>query len=548
MRPALRILGTHHPRLLELDVRAWLARLSQAQGRVVRLNDVRESDLEPISSLGIDAVWLMGVWRPGSVGRRLWRQSEWLTTRARASLPDGSERDIVGSPFAISDYEVATSVGGEDGLMSVRRRLAAQGIALILDFVPNHTAIDHPWVRRNPTWFVQGGPDQIAADPDAFFEVRADGRHFIAHGRDPWFPPWHDTAQLDYRNPNVTAAMARTLLDISNRCDGVRCDMAMLVLDDVFRAMWNSRSLSPPSPDAGAGVGEFWWHAIRTVREAYPHFLMIAEAYWGAEWRLQQLGFDQTYDKTLLDRLVANDGRGVAAHLRADEEYQRHSLRFLESHDEPRIAALLGPEQHRSAALVTAAVPGMLMIHDGQELGLREQPSVQLGRRPPESADGPIAEFYAELLRATHEETFRLGHAVRIEPQLAWLGNSSHESMIVRLWVGPHRSLRLAVANLSDAPSQCYVPLPIPEFAGRTISFEDCLSDATYLRSGDELLTLGLYLDLPAYGRHLFRVMTGRTKSRRRRKARLKSPIQAEDSSDTQPTVGRGTGDLAVIP
>jgi len=494
----------------------------------MHLGDVGPGDLEAMAALGIDAVWLMGVWRNGPAGRRWWRQVEWLQERARTSLPNGSEHDIVGSPFAISEYEVAAALGGEEGLLALRRRLAVEGIALVLDFVPNHTAMDHPWVRRNPAWYVQGGPDQVAADPDAFFEVRADGRHFIAHGRDPWFPPWRDTAQLDYRNPDVAAAMTRTLLDISNRCDGVRCDMAMLVLDDIFRSTWTARSRFASRPDAAIGAGEFWWRAIRLVRESYPNFLLIAEAYWGTEWRLQQLGFDQTYDKTLLDRLVADDGRGVGAHLRADEEYQRHSLRFLENHDEPRIAARLGPEQHRTAALVAATVPGMLMIHDGQELGARQQPTVMLGRRPDEPVDRSIADFYADLLGTTRDEAFRLGHAVRIEPQLAWLGNSSHETMIVRLWVGSHRSLRLVVANLSDAPSQCYVPLPIPEFAGRTIAFEDCLSDARYVRSGDELLTLGLYLDLPAYGRHLFRIQVENPNSRRRRRSRSARPSGVE--------------------
>jgi hypothetical protein len=508
--------GSRHPRLFALDARAWLARLSERRGRRVLLGDVLSSDIEPLLDLRIDAVWLIGVWRNGSAGRKFWRTMPWLQELARETLVDGSERDIVGSPYAVSEYEVAPEVGGEDGLTAVRGLLARNGISLLLDFVPNHTALDHPWVRRNPEWYVHGDATHVAAEPEAFFEVRATGRHMIAHGRDPNSAPWRDTAQLDYRHPAVPKAMMRSLVDVSLRCDGVRVDMAMLVLDDIFRATWRDRSLVPDSADPPGQLGEFWWYAIRSVREVYPEFLTIAEAYWGTEWRLQQLGFDYTYDKTLLDRVMAGDARDIAGHLRADEDYQRHSLRFLENHDEPRIAARLAPDRHRAAAVVMATVPGMVMLHDGQEVGARIQPTVMMARRPEDPVDLEIAEFYRGLMAATDDEAFRLGHAVRIEPSSAWAGNGTNENIVARLWVGPHRSFRLVATNLSDAPAQCYIPLPMPEFAGRNVIFADALSDAHYIRPGDDILARGLYLDLPPYGRHLFHIGVEQQRQRRR--------------------------------
>ena len=219
-----------------------------------------------------------------------------LRHRRSELLPDGSDDDIVGSPYAISAYEPAENLGGEDGLAKLRARLAEAGLGLILDFVPNHTAPEHPWVRRHPDWYVHADAADRADVPDEWFEVRSEGRHWIAHGRDPNFGPWLDTAQLDYRHPDVPRAMTQTLREVATRCDGVVCSMAMLVLDDVFRSTWGSRSVAPVAAEDASPFGEFWWHASSAVRDVYPRFMLIGEAYWGLEWRLQQLGFDYTYD------------------------------------------------------------------------------------------------------------------------------------------------------------------------------------------------------------------------------------------------------------
>ena len=82
---------------------------------------------------------------------------------ACAILPDFAPRDIAGSPYAIAAYEVASSLGGDDGLARFRQQLARAGIGLVLDFVPNHTALDYPWVRRHPEWYVQGERERADA-------------------------------------------------------------------------------------------------------------------------------------------------------------------------------------------------------------------------------------------------------------------------------------------------------------------------------------------------------------------------------------------------
>ena len=328
MKAPLRITSTRHPRLLQIDARAWTARLAARDGRRVGLGDVRARDIDPIAELGFDLVWLTATWTIGSGSRRLARSSPELRARRAELLPDGSDDDIVGSPYAISAYEPADNLGGAGGLAKLR---AAAG---------RGRPGAHPRFRPQPhrgrstsgsAAILSGSSTPIPGigrpDPDAYFEVRSDGRHWIAHGRDPNFPPWTDTAQLDYRHPDVPRAMTQALKEVATRCDGVVCSMAMLDLDDVFRTTWAGRSIAPTVDEEASPFGEFWWHATRSVHEVYPAFLLIGEAYWGLEWRLQQLGFDYTYDASLLDRIVARGRRPRSTgHLRADDGYQRRSV------------------------------------------------------------------------------------------------------------------------------------------------------------------------------------------------------------------------------
>ena len=64
----------------------------------------------------------------------------------------------------------------------------------------------------------------------------------IANGRDPYFPAWPDVAQLNAFSPSLRTAVIDTLQQIAEQCDGVRCDMAMLVMNDTFARTWGARA------------------------------------------------------------------------------------------------------------------------------------------------------------------------------------------------------------------------------------------------------------------------------------------------------------------
>ena len=113
------------------------------------------------------------------------------------------------------------------------------------------------------------------------------------------------------------------------------------------------------------------------------------------------LGFDYTYDKTLYDGLVSRDAAGVQRHLLGmTAGAVAASAHFLENHDEPRIAAILSPAEHRAAALLILGLPGMRFLHEGQLSGARLKIPVQLARRLEE----PKTSRDCESLRAVADE------------------------------------------------------------------------------------------------------------------------------------------------
>src|SRR5262245_63966810 len=225
-----------YPSLIEINTRAWLYRLSCEAGRPITLAEIDDAVLDDLARRGFDWVWLLSVWQTGAASRAVSRRHPAWRAEFEAVLPDLTEEDIRGSGFAISAYEVDAVLGGKAALAEFRGRLAARGLRLMLDFVPNHTALDHPWVNAHPDFYMEGSEQDLAASPENYCQVETDrGPRILAHGRDPNFPGWPDTLQLNYANPALQAAQMAELAAIAEQCDGLRCDMAMLLLPAVFQ-------------------------------------------------------------------------------------------------------------------------------------------------------------------------------------------------------------------------------------------------------------------------------------------------------------------------
>ncbi|MBV9206984.1 MAG: alpha-amylase [Actinobacteria bacterium] len=483
------------PVIYEINTAVWLNELARAAGRRVTLAGVPPADWDAVTPAGVDAVWLMGVWERSPAGLALANANPALQASFTAALPDLRRADVIGSPYCVRRYVADAAFGGPDALAVARAALAARGVRLILDYVPNHVAPDHPWVTRRPELFVRGDDDDIRADPAGWHAV--DG-YVLAHGRDPYFPPWPDVMQLNAFWPALRAAAADALADIAGQCDGIRCDMAMLLTNQVFARTWGNRAGPQPAD-------EFWPDVLGRLRVRHPETVLIAEAYWDMEWALQQQGFDFCYDKRLYDRLTGDSAPAVRDHLRANAGYQSRLVRFLENHDEPRIASRLGPDAERAAAVTVATLPGATLWHEGQFEGRRVRPPVFLSRRPEEPPDHDLARWYHGLLAAVAGYRVRTG-TWRLLEAAGWPDNQSFRNLVAWAWDGdgePRGTRQVVVVNLSGQPAQARIRLGWPDLAGRGWRLTDILSQAAFDRDGDELAGPGLFVALGPWQFHL---------------------------------------------
>jgi len=484
---------TVHPSLYQVNTRVWLTELSRNLGRPATLDDFPDAKLDRLAGIGFDWVWLLSVWQTGPAGQGVSRANAEWCKEFQDTLPDLREEDIAGSGFAIRAYAVPAEAGGDVALARLRQRIQKRGLKLMLDFVPNHMAPDHPWVEEHPEYFVSGTEELLVQEPQNYVRVtREEGDVILAYGRDPYFPGWPDTLQLDYSNPAAQEAMINELLKISGQCDGVRCDMAMLLLPEVFERTWGRK----PQP--------FWPQAIQRVRYRISAFCFMAEVYWDLEWTLQQQGFDYTYDKRLYDRLREGHARPVREHLHAAPDYQIKLARFLENHDEPRAAAVFDRDVHRAAAVITYFIPGLRFFHQGQFEGRKKRISPHLVRAPEEPSDKELEAFYDLLLTVLRKPAVKSGQWQWLNCRPAWGENGSWNAFIAHSWQGPGGERMLIAVNYAPHPSQCYLDLPFPEIKDRTVQFKDSLSSACYDRDGNELLERGLYLDLQPWSYHVF--------------------------------------------
>ncbi len=477
------------PVVYELNTAAWLHDVGARAGRSATLGSVPDAEWDAVTPEGVDAVWLMGVWQRSPVGVELARPNEEASWHE--VLPDLTDADVIGSAYCIRSYVVDDRFGGRDGLAAARAALAARGKRLLVDFVPNHVAPDHPWIVEHPDRFVQGTADSLAADPAAFIQV---GSSIVARGRDPYFAPWPDVAQLDAFAPSLRSAVIDTLADIAAQADGVRCDMAMLMISSVFTRTWGALVGAAPAT-------EYWADVIGAIRAEHPDFLFVAEAYWDMEWDLQQLGFDHCYDKRLYDRLLHEGPGSVRGHLQADLGYQRGLIRFIENHDEPRAAAVMSRPQSIAAAVMIATLPGATLWHEGQFDGWKVRLPVFLGRRPAEPSDAGLREVYLALIAAA--PTIRVGEWSDCAAT-GWPGDSSCEQLVTWCWRSDgERSL--VVVNLSGDTAHARVHVPWDDLGGRDWRMDDVLTGAVFERSGDELASEGLYVGLAPWGCHVLR-------------------------------------------
>ena len=488
--------------LFQFNTRVCLQELAGQLGRPVTLKDIPNELLDFLEAQGFSWFWSLGVWTTGSAGREISRSNPIWHEDYQKDLPDFEQADICGSPFAICAYEVHPDFGGRDALVDLRQRLAQRGIRLMTDFVPNHTALDHPWVLDHPEFYVHGNESDLEAEPQNYVRVKTKlGPRILAHGKDPWFNGWVDTLQLNYRCKELQEVQRRTLLSIADQCDGVRCDMAMLLLPGIIEKTWGATAV--PADGSPSTDECFWPEAIESVRRQHTSFVFMAEVYWDLEWELQQHGFDFTYDKRLYDRLLSYESESVREHLKADLSFQQRSCRFLENHDEPRIASILTEPQHWAAAVISFFSPGLRLFHEGQFEGRKNRVSMHLARRAAELPDASIQQIYESLLSCLRARAFHEGSWSLLECLPEWDANTTYRQFVSFSWEYSDERWLICV-NYGPGLAQTFVKLPWADLKEGRWSLTEQLTRQTIQRDGNDLFERGLYLDVPAWQVHIF--------------------------------------------
>lgn len=482
-----------YPSLYQINTRVWLTEISQQLGRHATLDDIPDAELDRLAAKGFDWIWLLSVWQTGQGAQQVSRNNTEWRREFQETLPDLREEDIPGSGFAITGYTVHKDLGEDAALARLRKRLKQRGLKLMLDFVPNHMGLDHPWVEDHPEYFVSGSELDLARSPMNYTWVkRKKGDLLLAYGRDPYFAGWPDTLQLNYSHPATQEAMIGVLTKIAGQCDGLRCDMAMLVLPEVFERTWGIRS------------EPFWPKATQRVRQENPGFCFMAEVYWDLEWTLQQQGFDYAYDKRLYDRLRAGEARPVREHFRAEPAYQNKLARFLENHDEPRAAVSFPPGIHEAAAVLSFLSPGLRFFHQGQFEGKTKRISPHLRRGPIEPVNENLQSFYDRLLTVLRHPVVRDGQWELLECAPAWEGNWTNDCFVAFAWQRDNGERLLVMVNYANHQSQCHVRLPFSDLGDAQWSLQDQIGTAAYDWNGADLQSQGLFLDEPAWKASVF--------------------------------------------
>lgn len=436
----------NNPVTYEINTLPWLNVLSERYGRAITLETVPEKEWEALQAKGIDCLWLMGIWKRSPAARKEAIRTPAVMDSIRAMLPQWDDSVVEGSPYAVYSYVPDPRIARDfEELGRARSTINRLGMKLILDFVPNHLAMDHPWTVDHPEYFLQATAEQAAENPGWFYQTP--GGLYLAHGRDPYFAPWSDTVQINVFNESARRAMIREVISAAHYCDGFRCDMAMLLLNGIFSETWKKFIGRDLRPDA-----EFWPDAIGQVKSACRGTLFIAEVYWGLEARLRELGFDFTYDKGLYDKLVSGSSQDVLDYIGAQPEASlSRGVHFVENHDEKRIFNAVEKGRAFAASAVIATLPGMRFFHKGQFEGKRIHLTIQCLKPPAEAEDRQAIEFFTALLQYINNPVLHGGRWRLVLPS-GRNGDESFRNILSWIWEGG-RELYPVLINFSAQPA-----------------------------------------------------------------------------------------------
>jgi hypothetical protein len=490
-----------NPHLIEINARVFLnAMRKNYQSPDMSISMIPDEEWLKLKHLGFDIVWLMGVWKTSEISKSISMDEDFLRDFVSKNNMDISA--ISSSPYAVKKYVLDDFFGFEWELKALKDKLNSFGMKLFLDFVSNHMAIDSDFSNECIDCFVCGEKQDYEANKDLFCQKNiGDNVYYIAHGRDPNFPPWKDTIQLNYFNPITRSKMIEELKKISEMCDGVRCDMVMLSLNEVFGSVWGhlvyKRGFKRPQE-------EFWQVAISEIKSINPSFTFIAEVYWGLEWKVQQLGFDYTYDKVFYDRLKKLSSEEVKGHLRAEKLYQKKSVRFIDNHDEePSISSFGNKRASLCASVMVSTVRGLRFYHYFQLKGIPIKIPPQIAYFDIEKyKDIEVEKFYEKLLKIVDHPAFHGGEWELCDVYPLNQSDRSYRNIIAYKWT-QMRTIKLVIVNYSSESSSGFVNVSFKSKTDTVVLYEE-FNERFFSYKADDVSNRFKIENIPPYSFYIF--------------------------------------------
>lgn len=479
--------------MYEISTRPWLYNLTQKYGKpITTLSAIPIQEFQTIANQGFDMVWMMGVWSLGAYGLNFDRTNQGLLQAYSQNLPGYTTDDIIGSPYAVTNYTCNPQLGSDADILTLRKTLNSLGLKLMLDYVPNHTAVDCPWTTSTPDNYVRA-QNGTTPDPTRFLS------NGIAYGWGGWGGAWQDTCQINIWNPATRTARTSEVLHVASLADAIRCDVAYLLLNSQFSQNWGPQ-LSAWGWTQPAT--EWWSDAITAVKAQYPNVIFLAEVYTPLQPDMQAVGFDYTYDKELHDRLGNGDLDNIRGWITGNSaSFATHSAHFTSNHDEQRGATFFGSWwRSDAAALLTFTMPGLRFFWMGDFEGYQYQLDVHLRREQNESTVADSYAFYQTFLSIVNTPVFKQGQWQYLDVQ------GDNTPLIAFHWsLGNER--RLCVINFSDEQQgwgTIVVPDAQPINGNDTIPVTDLLSGEVYYRSANGMRTSGLNVGINSWYAQIF--------------------------------------------
>lgn len=458
-----------HPRLYLINTRLWIDQLTKKYQHSITIDNIPQKEWQPLFDK-YDYFWFMGIYQPSQASRE--HAQKW-SHQSRYALPDlDPSIDVTGSPFAIPEYSPNPAIAKDwKSWDKMVKHLHKNNKKVILDFVPNHLALDSQLAQKHPEYFIQGSQHQYLSNPDFYFPLVAldQKTYYVAHGKDPNYSSWEDTLQLNYGLPGVHQHMAEELQKLVSHCDGVRCDMAMLVNPITFLKTWGW-TLSPDQKNY-LQQHSFWQKNIPLIKNNInKNFKFIGEIYWDEDYLSQY--FDYIYDDKFYKKVISSspDLKNHLSHLinPKNNSTSCRSALYIENHDEERAAKTLGPDRARAAAVLAALVPeSMFIVNQGQENGWQIHPPMQISRFPNESNDLQTQKFYDKLFKLTNSQLFKNG-----DWKICQINQIFGETIALEVNSKDEKSKAIICLNITNNYSKC----TIPQISRETPINIDCLT------------------------------------------------------------------------